>query len=89
MTNTIPETTKRRLSGPLKIGLVAAALGLTLAIIGIARGNVPLNPLSIGMALLISGGSWGLVAWAVATAAADVDADLAEAEREVTVTGDR
>ncbi len=32
------------------------------------------------LALLISGGSWGLVAWAVATAAYDVEADLSEAE---------
>lgn len=72
----------RRLSGPMKVGLIAAALGLILAIVGIARGNVPLNPLSIFLALLISGGSWGLVAWAVATAARDVDADLAEADAE-------
>ena len=89
MTNTTPETRRRRLSGPLKIGLIAAALGITLAIIGIARGNVPLNLLSIGLALLISGGSWGLVAWAVATAAADVDADLAEAEQESIVNGEQ
>jgi len=64
----------------LKIGLVAAALGIALALVGIARGNVPLNPTSVLLALLISGGSWGLVAWAVATAAYDVEADLAEAE---------
>lgn len=61
---------------------MAAGLGLALAVVGILRGNVPLNPLSLFLALLISGGSWGLVAWAVATAAADVDADLEEAERE-------
>ena len=47
---------------------------------------MPLNPLSILLALLISGGSWGLVAWAVATAAVDVEADVAEAEQSVTVT---
>ncbi len=70
----------RRLSGPLKIGLGAAALGIALALVGIARGNVPLNPVSVLLALLISGGSWGLVAWAVATAAYDVEADLSEAE---------
>jgi len=70
----------QRLSGPVKIGLLAAALGIALAIVGIIRGNVPLNLVSIFLALLISGGAWGVVAWAVATAAADVDADLAEAE---------
>ena len=71
----------KRLSIPLRIGLVAAALAILLALVGIARGNVPLNPLSILLALLISGGSWGLVAWVVATAAVDVDADVADAEQ--------
>lgn len=70
----------QRLSGPVKVGLVAAVLGLVLAIVGIVRGNVPLNLISIFLALLISGGSWGLVAWAIATAARDVDADLEQAE---------
>ncbi len=65
----------KRLSLPLRIGLIAAALAIALTLIGIARGNVPLNPLSILLALLISGGTWGLVAWAVATAARDVESD--------------
>ncbi|MEZ4768757.1 MAG: hypothetical protein R2844_10070 [Caldilineales bacterium] len=76
---------RRRLSGPLKIGIGAAALGIALALVGIARGNVPLNVTSVLLALLISGGSWGLVAWAVATAAYDVEADIAEAEAIETV----
>ena len=71
-----------RISGPLKVGLVCAALGVILAIVGIARGMVPLNPLSIFLALLISGGSWGVVSWAVAAAAADVDRDVADAYAE-------
>jgi len=75
-------STRRRLSGPLQIALGAAALGLLLAAVGIARGQVPLNPLSIFLALFISGGAWGLVAWAIATAAADVEADVAAAAVE-------
>ncbi|HSN78661.1 MAG TPA: hypothetical protein VL334_26625 [Anaerolineae bacterium] len=74
----------KRLSLPLRIGLLAAAVAILLALVGVARGNVPLNPLSILLALLISGGTWGLVAWAVATAAVDVEADVAEAEHGVT-----
>ena len=70
-----------RLSGPLKIGIAAALLGITLAVIGIARGNVPLNFQSILIALAISGVGWGLVAWAIATAAHDVEQDLAEDEK--------
>jgi len=68
----------KRLSGPLKIGLGAAAIAILLVIIGILRGNVPANPLSILMALLIGGASWFVVAWAIATAARDVESDLTE-----------
>jgi hypothetical protein len=63
---------------PLRVGLICAALGIVLAIVGIIRGNVPLNPLSILLALLISGGSWGVVSWAVTTAVVDVERDLVE-----------
>jgi peptidoglycan biosynthesis protein MviN/MurJ (putative lipid II flippase) len=70
----------KQLSTPLKVGIVAAALGMALAVIGILRGTVPANFLSIVLALLISGLSWGIVAWAIATATADVEHDLVEAE---------
>lgn len=60
-----------RLGVPLRAGLVAGLLGATLALVGMLRGFAPLTPASLGLALLISGGSWGLVAWAVATAALD------------------
>ncbi len=69
----------QRLSGPVKIGLGAAAIAIILVIIGIIKGAVPLNPLSILMALLIGGVSWFVVAWAIAIAARDVEDDLAEA----------
>ncbi len=71
-----------RLGLPLRIGLVCAAAGIILALVGIFRGNVPLNPLSIFLALLISGGSWGVVSWAVATAAVDVEQEVSEAEAD-------
>ncbi|MCX7668824.1 MAG: hypothetical protein N2439_01965, partial [Anaerolineae bacterium] len=66
----------------LRVSLICAGLGLALAIVGIARGPVPLNPLSIFLALLISGGSWGVVSWAVTTAVVDVERDLAEDAHE-------
>ncbi len=65
----------QRLNTPLKVGLTAGSLGILLTIVGIFRGNVPLNPASIGMALLMGGGVWFLVAWAVASAAVDVEND--------------
>ncbi len=45
----------KNLSLPVKVGIGFGAAGLVLALIGIARGNVPLRPSSIAMALLI----WG------------------------------
>jgi hypothetical protein len=56
----------QRLNGPAKIGLVFAAVGIVLT----------------GMGALISGGTWGLVSWAIATAAVEVERDVAEAERK-------
>lgn len=68
-----------RLSLPVRAGLIAAATGLLLAIAGIIRGVVPANPLSILLALVISGGAWFVVTWAVTTAVVDVETD-AQAE---------
>jgi len=69
-----------RLSTPMKIGVGFGLLGLALTVVGIVRGTVPPNPASIGMALLIGGGVWFLVSWAVAAAAVDVERDLEEAD---------
>lgn len=78
----------QRMTLPLKIGSAFGALGLLLTVVGIVRGNVPLNPASIGMALLIGGGVWFLVSWAVAAAAVDVEQDAAEAEQAHASTPD-
>jgi hypothetical protein len=79
-----------RLKGPVKVGLISALLGMLLAVVGIVRGMVPLRPMSIFLALLISGGTWGIVSWGIATAAADVDRDVADAEDRATPTdGDK
>jgi len=75
---TLQRLSWRHLGLPLRVGLICAGLAMALAIVGIARGTVPLNPLSIFLALLISGGSWGVVSWAVTTAVVDVEHDLAE-----------
>jgi hypothetical protein len=78
----------RRLSLPLRVGLIFAAAGLLLAIVGIVRGNVPANLLSIFLALLISGGSWFGVSWAVTTAIVDVESDTGEATNTDAGAGD-
>jgi hypothetical protein len=69
---------RRHLSPAVKVALVFGFIGLLLTGIGVVRGNVPPNPASIGIALLIGGGVWFLVSWAVATAAVDVEKDTEE-----------
>ncbi|CAN5484957.1 hypothetical protein BH10CHL1_BH10CHL1_11970 [soil metagenome] len=69
---------RQKISTPLKVGLSFGLLGIILTIVGILRGNVPLHPANIGMALLIGGGVWFLVSWAVATTAVDVEKDIEE-----------
>jgi hypothetical protein len=51
-----------KLTGPAKVGAAFGTIGLLLTVVGILRGNVPLNPASIGVALLIGGGVWFVVA---------------------------
>ncbi len=65
----------KRLSSPLKIGISFALLGLVLTAIGALRGNIPLQPLNLAVALLIGGGVWFLVSWAVAAAVNEVERD--------------
>lgn len=67
---------RRSLSLPVKIGLAFGALGILLTIVGIFRGQVPMAPANIAVALLLGGGVWFLIAWAVATAAVDVESDV-------------
>jgi len=65
-----------RLDGPAKIGLAVGLTGALLTVAGIVAGDfVPLTLRSLLLGILIGGGSWGLVSWAVAWAACDAMAD--------------
>ena len=71
----------QRLNGPLKVGLFFAVFGIVLTVIGIFRDpNTPVTAWSLGMGSLISGVTWGLVSWAIATAAVEVEEDVRQAE---------
>ena len=68
-----------RLSGPVKVGLTFFLLAVVLSIVGILRNpDIPANPQSILIATAISGLTWGLIAWAIATAALDVEDEIEE-----------
>jgi len=62
----------RRLPGPVKIGLVVGLIGASLTVFGLLKGDfAPLTLRSLLLGILIGGGSWGVVSWAIATAAGD------------------
>jgi hypothetical protein len=74
----------RALSGPMKIGLAFATLGGLLAGIGwfVNPEFAARTLVSFVLAVGISSVTWGVVAWAIATAAFDVEKDVEAAQDE-------
>ena len=70
------------LHGPLLIGVIAAAIAIGLSVFGMVRNPeaTPLNVRSLLLVVVLAGGSWGLIAWVVATAAVDAGKDDIEDE---------
>ncbi|MFN2226489.1 MAG: hypothetical protein ACK2UY_09285 [Anaerolineae bacterium] len=73
-----------RLSGPVKIGLVLGVVGALLTVIGLFTGDfAPLTVRTTLLGILLGGGSWGVVSWAIAAAASDaVESTPEEGELE-------
>ncbi len=65
------------LHGPVLIGLVAALIAIGLSVFGMVRNPdaTPLNIRSLLLVVVLAGGSWGLIAWAIATAAVEAGKD--------------
>lgn len=65
------------LHGPVLIGVIAAAIAIALSVFGMVRNPeaTPLNLRSLLLVVVLAGGSWGLIAWAVATAAVEAGKD--------------
>lgn len=79
----------QRLDGPLKIGISFAAAGIVLTIIGIFRDpTTPVTAWSLIVGSLISGVVWGLVSWAIATAAVEVEDDVQQAQEDTPDSAD-
>lgn len=68
---------RRLLSGPLLIGIVAAIIAIALSLYGMLTNPnaTPLTLRSLLLVIVIAGGSWGLIAWAIATAAVEAGRD--------------
>ena len=66
----------KKLGGPIQIGLVLGLIGALLTVIGILMGNLaPPTARSIVLGIVLGGGSWGVVSWAIAAVAADTTGD--------------
>lgn len=65
------------LRGPLLVGVIAALIAIALSLYGMLTNPnaTPLNLRSFLLVVLIAGGSWGLIAWAIATAAVEAGKD--------------
>ena len=68
------------LHGPLLVGVIAALIAIGLSVFGMLRNpeSTPLNVRSLLLVIVLAGGSWGLIAWAVATAAVEAGKDDVE-----------
>jgi hypothetical protein len=65
------------LHGPVLIGVIAALIAIGLSVFGMVRNpeGTPLNVRSLLLVVVLAGGSWGLIAWAIATAAVEAGED--------------
>jgi hypothetical protein len=70
------------MSLPVKIGIAAFLVAEVLVVAGILKGTVPANVESVAIAVLISGLTWGVLAWAVAQAVVDTEASLDDREAD-------
>lgn len=72
-----------RLSGPTKVGIFFALLAIGLSLFGVFRNpDIPVNWRTIFVAVVIAGGTWGLIAWAIATAILDVEEEIEESQQD-------
>lgn len=65
------------LRGPVLVGVIAALIAIGLSVFGMIRNpeGVPINLRSLLLVIVLAGGSWGLIAWAIATAAVEAGKD--------------
>ena len=66
----------RRLSGPVTVGLFFALLAIVLSLVGLGRAH-NLSLRNIALAIVLGGGTWGVISWAIATAVVEVEEDVA------------
>jgi hypothetical protein len=80
---TMHRTLWTRLSGPVKVGITFAVIAIALSLFGIIRNpDTPATIQTVLIATVISGLTWGLISWAIATAAMDVEEEVEQRDGE-------
>jgi hypothetical protein len=71
------------LHGPVLVGVIAALIAIGLSVFGMVRNPdaTPVNLRSLLLVVVLAGGSWGLIAWAIATAAVEAGKDEEETNK--------
>lgn len=74
---------RAELHGPVLVGVIAALVAVGLSIFGMVRNpeGTPINVRSVLIVVLLAGGTWGLIAWAIATAAVEAGKDEEPADK--------
>ena len=66
----------KQLGAAVKIGLVLGLIGALLTVIGLLMGNLALlTARSLVLGVILGGGSWGVVGWAIAAVAGEAMAE--------------
>jgi len=65
------------MKGTLIVGLFFAALAIVLTLLGLWKAH-NLSLRNVLLAIVLSGGTWGLISWAIATAVVHVEEDIAQ-----------
>jgi len=76
-TLTVWQRVRTWLRGPVLVGVIAAGVAISLSVFGMVRNPeaTPVNLRSLLLVVVLAGGSWGLIAWAIATAAVEAGKD--------------
>ncbi|MBI5955592.1 MAG: hypothetical protein HY871_01180 [Chloroflexi bacterium] len=70
---------------PLIVGGVCFGVAAILSIVGLVfnpTGTTPFSWRSLFLAMVIGGGSWGLIGWAITSAVVEVEKDVSESEEK-------
>jgi NAD/NADP transhydrogenase beta subunit len=66
----------RRVPGPAIVGMAFAALAIVLTLLGLWRAH-NLSLRNVLLAIVLCGGVWGVISWAIASTVAQVEEDTA------------